>query len=150
VGNHGSLAFLERRYGPGSRTVAEARDELADQALYNDFLEGVTRELRAVYAAPVSRAEKLRRHDDVLARAREREASLPFRSTRGHRLRRRTLNNAVIATYAVYFGAQEPFEAVYRRLGCDLARFVRFVHDRVAHERDPEGFMLAWARGEVR
>jgi predicted aminopeptidase len=144
VGDRGALGFLEERFGQGSAVVAEARAELSDQRIYRAFLQGLIAELRAVYASPLPRAERLRRRDEVLARARARAATLPFQTALYQRVRTRTLNNAFLATHATYHGGEARFEAVYQRLGGDLRRFVAFMRDEVARQSDPERWLDGW------
>ena len=144
VGDHGMLAFLAERYGEGSATLAEARAELVDERTWDAHLARLITELRALYAQPLPRAEKLRRRNAVYAAAAARAAALPLTTARYRRAVLRPLNNAILATHATYHDAGADFEAVYQRLGRDLRRFVRFVHDDVARAPDPAVFITQW------
>jgi predicted aminopeptidase len=150
VGDHGAMDFLVARYGEGSATVRAARREAAESSAYSALLHELALRLRALYAAPIARDTKLARREAVFAEGRARLAALAFQSPRFARLARRPLNNAVLATHEVYFGASAPFDAVYARCGRDLARFVRYVHDVVARAPEPEAFLRSGRAGCAR
>ena len=81
----------------------------------------------------------------TFAAARERVRNLPFQTPDlGERLSHRSLNNAVLATHSTYYGAETLFDGAYRRLGSDLRRLIRFVHDEVAPARDPSAYLARW------
>jgi predicted aminopeptidase len=146
VGDRGSIEYLSRRYGPHSATVRDAQDELRDHELLSTELNALRVELRSIYASNASRADKLQQKHDAIERARSRIRALPFRVLDAARVASRPINNATLATHATYFGGSEDFERAYRRLGNDLPRLIRFVHDRVAREDDPDAFLARWVR----
>lgn len=144
IGDHGAVDFLREHYGAGSRTARDAEGELADYALYEHAMSDLRLRLVALYASHRPRAEILRERAQVFAEARTTIAALPLRTIDAPRLARRSINNAVLATHATYFGNAALFARVFDRLGRDLPRFVAFMRDHVAHESDPEAYLQHW------
>lgn len=148
VGDQGTRIFLSSHFGEDSAEVREAQALARDQARFAAVLDGLSRELRALYASRLARQEILARRDGLFARAKQELNGLPF-ETRGYQnLERLTLNNAYLVTHQTYHGNMQRFEQVYDRLGRDLRAFVSFFKDTVSKQKDPEGFLDAYLRAE--
>jgi predicted aminopeptidase len=147
VGLKGAALFYSRmdRANEARKLFADARARSAREAQFAAFLSPVVRELRALYAEPVSRAEKLRRREAVFARARA-EFARRFPSPPGrppHPFVTEPLNNAVVVAYAVYHGDTPVHRRMLARLGGNLRALVRLYRHAVENHRDP----LAWLAG---
>ncbi len=144
VGDQGALQFLSMRFGADSAEVKEAEASARDQARYAAFIEELAGDLRMLYASRLAPQEMLARREARFARANSELQGLAF-ETRGYQRRDRVpLNNAYLVTYLTYHGNMHRFEKVYDRLGRDLRAFVAFFRDKVAKERDPEGYLDAF------
>lgn len=146
VGLQGAALFFARRdrADEARRLFADARARAERQARFAAFLAPVVRELRALYAEPVSRAEKLRRREAVFARA-QAEFARRFPTPPGRprpAFVTEPLNNAVIVGYAVYHRDTPVHRRMLARLEGDLRALVRLYRHAVANHRDP----VAWLR----
>jgi predicted aminopeptidase len=145
VGLQGAARFFARqqRADETRRLFTDARAQAAAQARFAAFLAPLVRDLKALYAEPVSRAEKLRRREAVFARARE-DFARRFPTPPGRRpspFLTEPLNNAVIVGYAVYHGETPMHRRMLARLGGDLHALVRLYRHAVEHHRDPVAYL---------
>ncbi|HOX31422.1 MAG TPA: aminopeptidase [Spirochaetales bacterium] len=127
VGRSGALRYLERKYGPGSAELAEARASRAEAEAFASFLRGTAAELEALYAQAAPDGEKRRRKAEIIAaRAEEYRAlagSFSSAAYRGFPMGR--IDNAYLDLYRLYEGEPELYADYCERLcGADLRRFV--------------------------
>jgi predicted aminopeptidase len=144
VGLKGAALYFARldRADEARRLLADAQARTAAEARFAAFLAPLLHDLRALYAEPVSRAEKLRRREAIFARARA-EFGRRFPAPPGrppHPFVREPLNNAVVVAYAVYHGDTPVHRRMLARLGGDLRALVRLYRHAVENHRAP----LAW------
>jgi len=144
VGLKGAALFFSRldRADEGRQLLRGAQARSARQAQFAAFLAPVVRDLRALYAEPVSRAEKLRRREAIFARARA-DFARRFPSPPGRPpspFVSEPLNNAVVVAHAVYHGKTPMHRRMLARLDGDLRALVRLYRHAVENHRDP----LAW------
>jgi predicted aminopeptidase len=147
VGLHGAAAFFAARgdAATAGAMIEEARRRERDEAAFARWFAPLVDELHALYASDLPRAEKLRRRQEVFARARA-DYRRRFPPRPGHRegaLARTPWNNAVIVALAVYHSATPELRRLYQRAGRDLAQMIRLCKFAVENERDPIG----WLRG---
>jgi predicted aminopeptidase len=141
VGLHGAALFFAQKEGGDAAARAildDARRRAERDRAFSQFLEPVLDELRALYAAPLARDEKLRRREQVFAHARQ-EYLRRFPSGGGFVAQ--PLNNAVVLAFAVYHEFTPEHERLYRALGGDLPAFIRLYRHAVEHEDDPIGWL---------
>jgi predicted aminopeptidase len=141
VGLEGAARFFAQadQTATARQVFAAARRRERAQARFAAFLAPVTAALRALYAAPISRAEKLRRREAIFAQARvdfARRFPLPPGAV-PHPFLREPLNNAVIVAYSVYHRDTPVHRRMLRRLGGDLRALVRLYRHAVELHRDP-------------
>jgi predicted aminopeptidase len=145
IGLHGAVAFLDARGQGGAiaALMAEARGHQRAEQRFSEFLQPVIRELEALYARPISRSEKLRLREPILARARAEYLRLfpPAPGKLPGPFAREPLNNAVIVAYAVYHQATPEHRRRLERLRGDLAALVRLYRHAVQHHRDVPGYL---------
>lgn len=153
VGVRGAAAFFAGR-GQGqeaARVFAEARAIEEQQAAFAAFIEPFIRELEALYAEPLSRAEKLARREPIFERIHAAFlARFPPPPGKGPgRLGRGAINNAVLAGYAVYHRDTPEHRRIFDKLGGDLPALValiRLYKHAVEEHRDPIAYLRAWGR----
>lgn len=144
VGNEGALGFLKTAYGEHSPEVAAARAEVADNAVFTEFIQQLSAELDALYNGPGSREDKLRDRQPIFERARTRFTNEFLPRMRGHQFRhfpQSKFNNAALISYRTYYNRLDRFESAFHRQHDDLAATVRFFKDVVAKQADPEKFL---------
>lgn len=147
VGNEGSLGFLTQNFGPKSPEVAAARAEIADNAVFTEYVQQVSKELIALYDGPLTRDQKLHDRIAIFARARDRFIHDFQPRLRGHQFRhfpQSVFNNAALISYRTYYNRLDRFEAAHAKLtaaGGTLRDTVRFFKDVVAKQSDPEKFL---------
>jgi predicted aminopeptidase len=131
VGREGSLLYLSKAYGPGSREVSEARAEREDAAAFAAYLAGTAAELEAVYSSSLSDGEKRRRKAEVIAARAglfKEDYSRLFKGEgyRGFDMAR--INNAYLDLYRIYEGESSLYRDFYDRL-CrgDMRLFIQRV-----------------------
>ncbi len=140
IGVHGAAAFFAARGGDeaGRAVLVEAKQRELDEEKFGTFLAPLHDALTKLYAEPISRAEKLRRREEIFAQTRVRFAEMyPGRHSVFSDAR---LNNAVVASYGVYHRGAPEHEHLYRRLRGDLAAMVRLYKYAVENAEDP----IAW------
>lgn len=147
VGDRGARLFLERRYGAGSATVREALAFERDIERWDQRLTALADELRAMYARPITRDEKLRRKRAIIDRAlREMRRGLFETTPWQRRVERFELNNADLATHATYSGDRALLERAFVAHGGDLRAFIAFLRSSVAPHRAPAAWLEQWTR----
>jgi predicted aminopeptidase len=138
VGYYGAIAFFAARadQAGAARVAAESRVRKERQKRFGAFVRALTTELNALYAQPLSRAEKLARREVVFAHARAEFARLfpPRGSDPMSPFLRAHINNALVIASSTYYGAGPEHLRVLDKVHGDLAAFVRVY--KTAMERD--------------
>jgi predicted aminopeptidase len=128
VGREGSLRYLEKKYGPDSPELDEARRANADAETFSAYLRDTSTELEAVYASGDAPEEKRRRKAEIIAaRAATyaRRYDELFASDRYRDFPMARLNNAYLDLYRLYEGEPELYADYCAKLcGGDLRRFI--------------------------
>jgi predicted aminopeptidase len=123
-GDEGTLLFFRAREGEACPTCAGLAEAALDAGEFSRFIEAVVVELQTLYQSTVTREEKLLRREEIFTNARERFASLEWR-TRGYSgLLDRPLDNAVILSLRRYEGNREPFARLLSHCEGDLRRAI--------------------------
>ncbi len=147
VGNEGGLRFLEAEYGAQSAEFKAARDEIADEATFSLFVDGLYERLDAVYKGSASPEEKLRRREEIFA-----ACKVEFEALRKAKMRapesyawfaKKKLNNAVIVGYRAYHTDLGDFARVLRACGGDMKAAVA-VFREAAERDDPRAHLAAF------
>jgi len=128
VGNRGAVDFLIKKYGEGSREVAEAFHIQEDDLLFSKWVDQVCERLSTYYAKEISREDKLRGREEIFQSIREefREIKPQFKTDGYKDFEKKDLNNAVLLAYRRYIQSLENFEALYESMGKDLRKVVEY------------------------
>jgi predicted aminopeptidase len=128
VGLRGAAAFFQRRGGDAEARaiLEEAERRERDEEAFSRFLQPVLDELRALYASPIPRDEKLKRREIVFKNA-QTEYLRRFPPREGHipSFVKQPLNNAILLAYAVYHDYTPQHRRLFRRVADDLPAFIR-------------------------
>lgn len=152
VGLNGAALFFELT-GAGHAAAeqvfleAKARRDKSDQ--FRDFLKPFLDELKALYASPRPRDEKLRLREDIFRRIRE-GFGAHFPTAPGKRpsvFATGPINNALLAIHSTYHAETTEHDAILKRLGGDLRAFIRLYQHAVEDEDDPIGWLKRFAGG---
>jgi predicted aminopeptidase len=141
VGLRGAAAFFALRGGAGTaRQILEEADERErDERDFSAFLQPVLAELDALYRSALTRDEKLRRREQMFARARDLYVRR-FPPRPGHSrgaFAEQPLNNAVLLSYGVYHRATPEHRRLFARVGGDLGAFIALYKYAVENTDDP-------------
>jgi predicted aminopeptidase len=150
VGQQGAVEFFATRDGPGSARHLEALRRAEDERRFGRFLKRVMEELRELYASKLPQEEKLRRRQEVFSRSRR--ALLAQRPLYHYPdlvdlYTEARLNNAFLLALELYTVDLEIYQAVYERLGRNLARAVALFKE-AGRSGKPEAFLSQWLRAE--
>jgi predicted aminopeptidase len=149
VGNEGALGFLTQAYGADSAEVKAAKAEIADNAVFTEFIQAVSRRLETLYNGPATREEKLRDREQIFAEARDQFAREYMPRMRGHQFRhfpQSVFNNASLISYRTYYNRLDRFELAFEKQHRDLKATVAFFKDQVAKAPNPEQFLDDYVR----
>lgn len=145
VGREGSLLYLARVYGPGSRQVEEARESRADAGAFASYLEGTAKELEAVYSSSSTADDKRRlKAQTIAARAElfKKDYTSLFRTQAYRSFDMGGINNAYLDLYRIYEGESSLYADFYARLcGGDMRLFVRTIAEIARLPGDPKAEM---------
>ena len=150
VGNVGAEDFLKRKFGEGSPEYKAARDAVADNAVFTEFVQAVSARLDALYSSDRTKEAKLAERERIFAWAKEafqREYEPRMKSHQFRHFPKGTFNNASLISYRTYYNRLDRFEAAHRKLGGDLRQTVAFFRDTVAKAKDPEKFLEEYLAG---
>jgi predicted aminopeptidase len=144
VGNEGAVGFLTEAFGPNSPEVAAAKAEIADNAIFTEFVQSISKDLEALYNGPTSRDAKIRDREAIFTAARERFTNDYIPRLRGHQFRhfpQSNFNNAALISYRTYYNRLDRFVGAHAKLGGSLKDTVRFFKEVVAKQSEPEHFL---------
>lgn len=144
VGNQGAVGFLTETYGPNAPEVAKAKAEIADNLVFTEFIQGLSKELVTLFDSPKPREQKLVEREAIYARAQARFTNEFVPRMRGHQFRhfpQSAFNNAALISYRTYYNRLDRFEAAHHKLGGNLRETVRFFKEVVSKQKDPEAFL---------
>lgn len=154
VGLRGAAGFFA---GAGSEATAreladEAEQRERDEERFACFLDPITSDLKALYASPLERTEKLRRRELIFARARRQYLELfpPRPGKKPRALTNQPFNNAVILALAVYHHSTPEHRRIYAQVGGDLRRLVALYRRAVEDEPDPIAYLQSFMAPTLR
>jgi predicted aminopeptidase len=141
-GRVGAIAFFCTRQGSGPDSVkcARAQARWRDEQRFSVFLDALVDELRALYGSEASRDEKLRRREEIFARALERfdaEVAPTFEDYGYGGFRRTPLNNATLLGRIFYYHRLPDFQALLDRHRGALAAALAELKAGVGTVQDP-------------
>lgn len=131
VGNQGAIKYLSLRHGARSGQVQDAIHAMEDNQRFALFIQELLDGLRAIYAEPIERDEKIARKESYLAEQKQRFADEVVHSFhRPHVYERfpdREWNNASLLARNAYYGDLDLFTRLYAARGESLADFIRYL-----------------------
>ncbi len=137
VGDEGAFEWMRSRFGADSPEYRQALDQYADQQEFVLLLQGLAKQLSAVYAQPIDREEKLSRKaaliDEFNAMLVARRATL-FRTDDYRKLGALPLNNAYLSLYNLYTSDVPLLRSYWEsKCGSDLRRFMEAAEALAKH-----------------
>ena len=129
VGEHGTLAYLQQRYGADAPEYQHYRALRADALVFGEYTDALIERLEALYHESISRADKLQRKAQILAEAVAAYPEVfPRMQTTSYRnfFERQSLNNAVLLAFRVYHRDTTFFEQALAEQGGDLRRMIAY------------------------
>jgi predicted aminopeptidase len=129
VGEHGTLAYLQQRYGADAPEYQHYRALRADALVFGEYMDALIERLEALYHESISRTDKLQRKTQILAEAAAAYPEVfPRMQTTGYRnfFERQSLNNAVLLAFRVYHRDTTFFEQALAEQGGDLRRMIAY------------------------
>ncbi len=129
VGEHGTLAYLQQRYGADAPEYQHYRALRADALVFGEYTDALIERLEALYHESISRADKLQRKAQILAEAVAAYPEVfPRLQTTSYRnfFERQSLNNAVLLAFRVYHRDTTFFEQALAEQGGDLRRMIAY------------------------
>ena len=129
VGEHGTLAYLQQRYGVDAPEYQHHRALRADALVFEEYMDALIERLEALYHESISRADKLQRKAQIVAEAAAAYPEVfPRMQTTGYRnfFERQPVNNAVLLAFRVYHRDTTFFEQALAEQGGDLRRMIAY------------------------
>ena len=129
VGEHGTLAYLQQRYGADAPEYQHYRALRADALVFEEYMDALIERLEALYHESISRTDKLQRKTQILAEAAAAYPEVfPRMQTTSYRnfFERQSLNNAVLLAFRVYHHDTTFFEQALAEQGGDLRRMIAY------------------------
>jgi len=129
VGEHGTLAYLQQRYGVDAPEYQHYRALRADALVFEEYMQALIARLEALYHESRSREDKLRRKAQLLAEAAAAYPEVfPRMQTTRYRsfFERQPLNNAVLLAFRVYHRHTTFFAQALAEQGGDLRRMIAY------------------------
>jgi predicted aminopeptidase len=129
VGEHGTLAFLQQRYGADAPEYQHYRALRADALVFEEYVGALIERLEALYHTSMSRADKLQRKAQILAEVTAAYPEVfPRMQTTGYRnfFERQPVNNAVLLAFRVYHRDTTFFAQALAEQGGDLRRMIAY------------------------
>ena len=154
VGNQGALNFCREKFNPDSEQVKYGIYSNYDDMVFQEYLRQLAKKLEELYSRKdLSEKEKLEKKQKILAQTKKdfEKNWLPKMKTGIYQgWLKKDLNNAVIASYRVYYHDLSLYQEVYEKLGEDLKRMVEFIK-QVAEEEsgNPEAYLRQWLKTQT-
>jgi predicted aminopeptidase len=150
VGHKGGLAFLEQRYGEGSRALHEARERFRDELAFGAFVAQLCKKLQTLYDQDLPEDLTLAQRETIFEKEKQVFAELErsFSIRRYHAFAGADWNNAVILAHRRYYRDLPAFEKLYESMGEDLREVVSFFQEAKARGENPREALLR-ATGEA-
>src|SRR5712692_6264322 len=137
AGHRGALAFFAKEQGKEADATHHAVATWESELAISNFLAEGAERVNALYASPISEAEKLRQREDLFARLQEEFRNLPGPVRQNTDLGFVKFNNAVLLQSLVYLQELALFERVYQQNGQDLRVTVAHITEAAKKEDDP-------------
>ncbi|MBI3303558.1 MAG: aminopeptidase, partial [Deltaproteobacteria bacterium] len=137
AGHRGAIAFFAKEQGSETAAARHAVATWESELTVSNFLAKAAERLNALYASPVSEAEKLHQREELFARLQEEFRSLPGPVRQNTDFASVKLNNAVVLQYLVYLKELALFERVYQQNGKDLRVTLARITAAAKKEDDP-------------
>jgi predicted aminopeptidase len=140
VGTRGAAEFFAETEGASSPDAAEAREILASDLKFADFLKREIVRLQTLYLSGLPRDEILKRREPLFRQIQSDYAALAPQLSGLERfdLDKVALNNAVIVNYRIYFHDLDNFAALDVKYDHDLrATIEAIIADAKKHPEDP-------------
>jgi predicted aminopeptidase len=143
VGNQGAVDFLREWYGPQSAELEEAVAYQKDDLLFSQWIDQACRRLSDFYAREIPREEKLKGREDIFRSIQEQFKGMEgeFKTGTYAGFEKVELNNAVLLAHRQYLHRLDKFESLYRHLGGNLNKVVRFLKNIKTTREDPFSFL---------
>ncbi len=148
VGNQGAIDFLTEKYGKGSREAVEAVHCREDDLVFSQWIDQACQQLSDFYAKEISRDEKLRGREVLFHRLQEdfKKAMSSFKAEDYRNFEKVEINNAVLLAYHRYIHRLNDFQALYRYLGGDLKRMIRFFKGIRGRRQEASLYLDRWMK----
>jgi len=127
IGSEGARLYIERRYGLASGEYMEMLATDIDYQNYVGFLQGLIRELDALYSGGADTETKLAEKERIIAEAKNRfdaEYESMFSDDNYRFFSTMQINNAYLELYRLYHSGDNFYENLYERGGRGLPAFI--------------------------
>ncbi|MDR2150443.1 MAG: aminopeptidase [Spirochaetaceae bacterium] len=141
VGSEGTRLYMADRFGRDSPEYAHLCDSQADRAAFIAFIQELIRQLEALYASGIARAEKLAQKELIIKGAQERfdrDYESLFKSDSYRFFSKMTVNNAYLELFRLYYDGSAYLQQLYERSGSDLRTFIAAAKT-IKGTKDPRG-----------
>ena len=141
LGDQAAARYMESIRAERPDAYQTWQDREADSALYRKTMHELVARLEGLYGAGLPRSEVLVRKEQVIAEARERWPTLPWR---GENYRRamdpeRLVNNAKLVQFRIYNTGGDAFDDALERFDGDLPAFITACRDELPARRKADG-----------
>jgi predicted aminopeptidase len=127
VGTEGARRYMARTFGEASEEYAAMVRQKEDSASYVAFIHGLAAELESLYASALTRGEKLRKKEEIIAAAKKRFEENYENLFHGEAYRGFAglpVNNAYLELFRLYYAKDNYLRDFYLRAGGDLKKFI--------------------------
>ena len=137
AGHRGAIAFFAKEQESKAAATQHAEATWESELAISNFLAEAAERLNALYASPVSEAEKLRQRAVLFVRLQEEFRSLPGPVRQNTDFASVQLNNAVVLQYLMYLKELALFEQLYQQNGRELRVTLARITEAAKKEDDP-------------
>ena len=139
VGSRAAIEFFRHKSGPASSEYQEALRDWQEELKFSEFIEEVAKSLDELYSRNISYEDKLRLRQELFEKAQAdwAQRSSDLRISRFRRFTERTLNNAVLINYLLYFRNLKLFDEIYEAKDQNLVATIDVVRQAVEKGGDP-------------
>jgi len=124
------MNFIRQKYGIDSDIYRSAILAEQDREAYLNLLRDLYNELKRMYQSEISREEKLKRKEEIIADFKEKvstEYNRFFKTGSYSRLSKININNAYLAIRMTYSSDLKMYHDLYMKEGGNLKRFMNSV-----------------------